>query len=334
MNRERSNAWLFLPVLIGIFTVHAVRGSSWWLALVVAGAAVALTRDIVRRKATWRELVTWAGSVALFTHAFLSLVQLLQGADRAFGLASHPNLAAAASASLGASVLVASHGARSLERVPRRWFAVAVSLAALVSIVSSGSRSVLIGCALALVLAALTGRTWVSSRRSRLGAVLAASAMLAAVLVLSILGGSGEDGRLFRGFERIPIYSVALDMASLSPLVGLGDGAWSRWLPLVEPSMPLGDASHPHSVPLLVLIEGGTLGFVAVMMAVWHVSVSWIRRAPGFSSIRSLAIAVFLSGIAAQAFVDVTLLHPIVYGPLVLAGLGLPARADRERAVE
>lgn len=305
-------ARLMLIAFISLTAIFAL----WWPAGVAVLAGDVFSSSRIRLST---RLARWFG-VLLFAIASVWIVlqlpyvfQDLVAGLRSAGYLFHPN---ALGTSMLSSLLMLAAVADRLYFL--RALAMVAASIALLLVVASGSRSILVGLLLALiavVLAPLWARGSTSARLAVALAGLGIMIIFAAVQYLRF----GELGTFFVSFERLPLYSTALDLISSAPLTGLGANAWQLHINEVEPSFPQDHAPHPHSVLLQFMIEGGVTGTVLIMvlLANWVIQ---LLRAESWASqtFRILAILV-ITALAVQSFADVTLMHPSSYIPLACA---------------
>ncbi len=315
-----------LVALLGVLVVSAVHGRTWLLGgavlfCVMARTALAGRAGSVRASARltlW--LTPWlAVAAAVGLGAQLVGVAVAGDLGRAAGFLPHANTAAAVTVSLWTLLAVAcAWSVDSGGRTGAAWRA-ALLVGSAVSgflLLAAGSRSLLLGLLLGVIVALLRGRG-ASGRWTRLWLVAVVAALCTGLVAIARLRPDVDS--VLGSFERGPIFMTAIGIAALSPVTGLGDGAWTRWAPVVEPSLPLEAAVHPHSVPLEVLIDGGAVGLVALLVLAALGVKRLLVRQPRGGSLAGTALVVGATALAVQGLVDLALLYPVVYAPLALA---------------
>lgn len=306
--------------LVGIFVVFVVlfvRGTPWTTGggvLVFAGLAF-----------LWRRYgrARWALAVAPYLTAVAVAGLLIQAIGvtvhgslgRAAGFLPHPNIASATTAALWALLIVGVNALGTSWRVGRG-VALGGSLVTAFLLLASGTRSVALGLILGLIVAVglrrIGRRAMVRSSGSLTVAVVAAVA-LGGIVASTVLLRSDVD-KVLGSFERGPIFMTALDVVTLSPWSGSGDGAWMRLAPVVEPSLPLSVAPHSHSVPLKLMMEGGVLGFIAFGTLVAVLVIVLLRDLRASGDLGATALLIGAIALGSQASVDTVFLnYPSVY---------------------
>lgn len=318
-----------LSALTGVTLFHAVDGRIW-----TVGWSVLLLVLLTWMGKRWlgasdqgrdyRELIARLLSVVgvyvalgyLLLQFASGLTELAMGArlGRIAGLAPHPNVAASTTLAFWVLLLVANEA----RPAPRRLNACIIgggSFTALLLIFAAGTRSVLLGAvAGCFVAAAATLRLNNRVRRWR-GFVLMVGSLMLALMGTVIL--RPDLTSVLTAFERGPIHLTALQIISMSPWVGLGDGAWDTWAVIAEPSLPAAAATHSHSVYLHLMLGGGAVGLAAVvsMLGVAVQSLFVIEISKG----TRLALVTAVVVLALQGTVDLTVIYPTVYGPFMFA---------------
>lgn len=314
---SRATRDVALAAILGVEVALLFTGHTWtvgWsIMLLATGYAVAKrVRGLSKMIAALAPYLAVVAGLGLVVQTAGVVVHGDLG--RAAGFLPHANTASDTAVALWVLLAVGASGTGCKVTVWR--IAVMVgSLVAMLLLFAAGTRSVVIGLMIGLLFSAFARaqrglRTWLMTVATVgvLGAVLLGAALLRA-----------DVGWLLGAFGRGPIYMTAIGISQLSPWVGLGDGAWRTWAPVVEPSLPLSAAGHAHSVPLATLIDGGAIGLAAVLMlfAVLLYALG-TRRADG-TDVGTEALLVGTVALGVHALVDVTVLYPSVYVPLVLA---------------
>ncbi len=306
-----------LAATAAVFAALLLRGTPW-----TTGGGV-LTLAVIAFLSRRFNCSRWATVAApyLAVAAVIGIVAQVVGValhgslGRAGGFLPHPNIASATAVALWVLLLVGI-GTRTATSAAWRLVAVGGGVGTAFLLLAAGTRSVVLGLVLGLVLVAAI--QWLGNRPAKRWTLNAVTI----VGVLIVLGGiatatvwlRADVDEVFGSFERGPIFMTALDIAALSPWVGSGDGAWARLAPLVEPSLPLGMAPHSHSVALTLMMEGGALGFTAITLLILVWFSSMIR---GFSKHNSLSAGALIIGAVAlgsQGLVDTVFMYfPSVY---------------------
>lgn len=313
--RTASVATLFGVVLWGF-----VSGNQWWLGVALIILAGLLPSLLVAARRYQNMLVGRAGLVVTISALALLIVQmgavLVMGEfGRAQGFTPHPNTASASALGLWVVVLTTSLSMKGRAWSAPAWSGVVLAtVAAGFLIVAAGTRSLAIGLLIAVILtAALAWRNLSKPVKvASVGALVAVTGV-----VVAVTGLRGTAG-LLGSFERGPIFLSALDIASISLWVGSGDGAWDRWITTVEPALPLDAATHVHSLPLHLLIEGGAFGLAAITVLAL-VALRHLLRPMTFPADTARAVlTIGLVTVMVQSTVDLVILHPAVYVPLLV----------------
>lgn len=330
-----------LVALLGVLVASAAQGRTWLLGgavllLVLARAAFA------HRAGAARAVTALAPCLAGLAVLGLTLqtVGVVVNGDlgRSAGFLPHANTAAATTLALWTLLVVtgsqiASGGGPAA--AAWRGALVAGSVASGLLLLAAGSRSLLLGLLLGIVVAVSVRRGRPSWRRTlpRLG--VAVAALCAGLVAIARLRPDVDS--VLGSFERGPIFSTALGIAALSPWTGLGDGAWTRWAPVVEPSLPLAAAVHTHSVLLEALVGGGAVGLAATLVLFALGARRLLTQQLEHGSLAGGALVVGVVALTVQGLVDLAVLYPGVYAPLVLAAAswdvtqGARTRARKER---
>ena len=276
----------------------AAAVAAW--ALRLAAAMVALVAGAAVR--TWRlgGAAAIAVTVGIAAHAMFGVGQAFVGGGvRATGWSHHPNLFGHEAVVLAALAYLLGgfrHG---------RWAFVAAAIA----VGASGSRASLVAL---IVLAA--GSLWIesqrTSRRSPGGRSLT-TAWLVAIVVLAAIGAVATlrgDGVLDAATmtERAALWRVASSAAVRYPLTGIGFGRFPAFAADHRPPDSLvRRAVHPHSLPLLVLVEVGWPAGVALATLV---ALVWSR-----SRGRRRELGLVLLAAAILNLLDATLVYTPIY---------------------
>lgn len=304
-------------VLAGFLGFSLFLGT-WWATgfavLLVSSFRLECPRVSERRLRQASLLLTIVVAVWLGAN-FIASVQDFRFESRASGLEFHPNaLASSALAVLVLIAIIADHA------IPFRKSLLVLAVPATILFVSAASRSAMLGVAVGITLLSIVNlpvKTKPHQRLISIGVIFLAFAFAALPVYLRFGGLSNLQGT----FQRLPLYSVALDLALISPLNGLGQAGWQENLVGFEPSFPDSHAPHPHSLLLRLLIEGGVTGTILVLAITFKAIRGFFELSSWRSSgLRSLAV-ISASGLAVQSFADTTLLQPSTYIPLLLAGL-------------
>lgn len=318
-----------LSVIGGVTLFHLGGGRTWSEGigvLLLAGFSWLVKRcsgNLIKNK-RYAELsarrLPIAGVLAAVTYLllqlFYGLVELKSGTPlgRVSGLAPHPNVAASTVLAFWVLLLVAneSHG------VSGGLNAIVIGLGsavALLLVFAAGTRSVLLGATLAILIA-FAATLWMGGKfRPRWGFALVLGSLVLTLIMAVIL--RPDLTSVLAAFERGPIHLTALEISNLSPWVGLGDGAWEAWAAVVEPSLPPVDATHSHNIYLYLMLGGGALGLAGVLFFLAAVICSLFAAEPGEAT--KLAFLVAVVALLVQGMVDVTAIYPTVYGPLIFA---------------
>ncbi len=320
---KRQLVQVACAAVVVVLIVGAFAGRLWinGVFLVVAVAAVNAAPRNGRLRLMSAAAAPWLMAVAGAALVLQFIRVLIEGDfGRSQGFLTHPNIAAASVLALWTLFIVggtAGKEARSFGGKARRVLLVFGTLVSTFLLLAAGSRSLLIGVALGVVVSAVVARGRSLRKRDWVWAALGLAAVVVGLVAVTFLRGDVDS--LLGSFERGPIFMTALGIARLSPITGLGDGAWVQWAPIIEPSLPLAAAAHPHSVLLDALIAGGSVGLAALLLVYAlgvHEVVTRVRKR---SSYGGLALLMTMTALSAQALVDLAVLAPSVYIPLVLA---------------
>lgn len=319
-----------VPLVLAVVALAALQGLAGlpWLGLIgllVWGACLAVTlpRHVSSAaRYALADAVLIGSLLAVITQVALSLPELATwftgGGARAAGSTAHPNVLAAAMLVSAATLAVLAEGTRGA----RRALSLVALAPALLLVLASGSRAVVLGAAVGVVCwipAALWSR---SGRARRRTAWLALVVVISAPFALALVRGLPSHALLGSEVERGAVFSLALDLAAARPVTGHGAVAWTELLIRAEPSLPVGIFAHAHSVPLHVLVHAGALGLV---LAAWltlgglRAALPRLAAAWGGHGPAAPLLAAAAGALALQALVDLVVISPALY--LAVAGL-------------
>ncbi|MBI1947745.1 MAG: O-antigen ligase family protein [Deltaproteobacteria bacterium] len=263
---------LALPVVVGPAAFLLIGGQTptrsgalWGLAVGGAANAVAAT---VQRFWTWPELL--ARSAADLDATVVG--RLTQA--RALGLSLSPDLCGALCIAGGCAAAVLALEAPYRERRLAPIVLALVSLGGVVVVRSFGS-ALALGAGAALAVGLVLSRR---ASRAVLVATLGGVAMAALALV-GALASRGTDALAGSAAERLANWRIALDVAGLAPVTGVGLARFPAAY-LLERTPDANLTRYAHSGPLQWLAEGGALGALLVAGAVVVAALAlWRRRA-------------------------------------------------------
>lgn len=311
-------------LLAGVCFAHMLHGRSWILGWGILGLMLvwkALGLGLKQHKSLPRVLTCVLGSISLGALLLQTFKLLVDGGYGRFaGWLPHPNIAAATALSVLAllSATTSLSGERGRARRVNQWSLIVGVLVAIPLVVASGSRSVMLG-ALIGFLVVLFGAGWKKKGFRR---------WFPAFGILMLVGTLGSFTILRQDLSnpldslgRSTLFATSLRISILSPWIGLGDGAWQTYSAEIEPSLPISGTGHAHSLPLTLLMEGGSLGLAAVLVMFSTVIWSGLIRRRRFRTPNNSVFWVCVLGLASQSLVDLTLVFPTVYAPLVAAAL-------------
>ena len=335
--RRTTRVWpaALLGSVVVLAALQARSGMPWTdlVGLVVWGAVLAVVlpgggaREATAR-ARVRDGVLVGSSLAVLWHVAAAGPELLTwfggGAARAAGGTGHPNVLAPALLLVAATLAVSTRGADGARRV----MALGALVPALLLVLASGSRAAALGAVVGV-------GVWfaMSFARRRDGGAQArgarrwtAVAVLAAAIVVPLVLASVRSlplEQLVAGeVERATVFSVALDLAAARPVLGHGGAHFAQLVVSAEPALPWFLFSHPHAVPLHVLVHGGAVGsaLAALLLGFGLRALRpWWREAMAERGPAPPMLAAAAGALALQALVDVGVIDPAVY--LAAAGL-------------
>lgn len=312
-----------LSALLGVLIVSVLRGRPWllgWAALILVLARLTLAWRPRSARVAYRLTPCLAIAAALGLALQALGVAVHGDLGRSAGFLPHANTAAATTVALWTLLAVCS---AMMPSRGGRWWTIGRGLLVFGSCLSgllllaAGSRSLMFGLLFGIVVAAAARKPRTLGWRAWLPLGAAVATLGVGLLVSARLRPDVDS--VLGSFERGPIFMAALEIAALSPWTGLGDGAWTRWAPSVEPSLPLAAAVHTHSVPLEALVGGGAIGLAALLVLLVLGARSLLARRAGDGALAGSALIVGVVALAVQGLVDLAVLYPGVYAPLALA---------------